>query len=518
MSSDTLLTETRLMTVRSRSFASRAGRLALATAVATVAAGALVRGGPVAAGFTFTTPVAIPNSSGLGEPSLAIDSAGRLFVTAPQSLGNVTGGGSPVWTSTTRGASWNAGVAPTGDPLSGGDTDLAVDAADNVYQTDLWLGNTAMAVSTDHGQSFIANEYGHTTPGDDRPWLAYSKKDNALYMAWDGFTALYAQKSLPLVAPQAGILPGQTVPVIGESAVALGGGPSLPVRECVCPPGGIAVDNSSGPGAGTVYVTYSRQNGGSDGGAVGVGISTDSGLTWTNTSIPGTGSTGSAFDVEYNFIPVKVDSNGTVYAVWGEGRNITTDANGNSIATGGVAIRYAYSTDHGIHWSTPRTLSTQRTTTFPTLDVVSLGVIDVAWYGTTASGDPNLVGPKASWDVDFAQVLRADTSSPQVTSATAVSGIHHGCIQTGGSGSSLCSDRSLLDFFQLAVDHSGLANIIYTKGDATRGTTLMFTRQSGGTTVTATKHVAAPAAGRHTAAADQPRAGRRPAFRSIFSV
>ena len=32
--------------------------------------------------------------------------------------------------------------------LSGGDTDLAVDGADNVYQTDLWLGNSCMSVSS----------------------------------------------------------------------------------------------------------------------------------------------------------------------------------------------------------------------------------------------------------------------------------------------------------------------------------------------------------------------------------
>src|SRR5205085_10730698 len=115
------------------------------------------------------------------------------------------------------------------------------------------------------------------------------------------------------------------------------------VRECVCPPGGITVDQNSG----SVYVTYSRQNGNGNGGGVGVARSDDSGLTWTLSSIPGAGSTGSAFDTEYNFAPVKVDNNGTVYVLWAEGRNIVTDSNGNDVATGGVAIRYAYSKDKG---------------------------------------------------------------------------------------------------------------------------------------------------------------------------
>ena len=249
----------------------------LVVAAGAVASTALASGGGGTAGTGFTTPVVIPQSAGLGEPSLAIDSTGRLFVTAPQSLGNISGGGSPVWTSTNSGATWSAPVNPTGDPVSGGDTDLAFDSADNAYQADLWLGNSAMAVSTDHGASFIANEYGHTQPGDDRPWLAYSKKDNAIYMVYDGVDAVHVAKSAPLVAPQAGLVLAQDVPVIAESLLSVSGGAvtGAPVRMCVCPPGGIAVDASSG----SVYVTYSRQNGGANGGGVGVSRSDNGGLT-----------------------------------------------------------------------------------------------------------------------------------------------------------------------------------------------------------------------------------------------
>lgn len=451
---------------------------ALLTAGAALGSGALASGGGGTAGTGFGSPVQIPQSSGLGEPSLAVDQSGRLIATAPQSIGTISGGGSPVWTSTTQGASWSGPVHPTGDPVSGGDTDLAIDAAGDVFQADLWLGNSAMAVSTDHGASFIANEYGHTQPGDDRPWIAYSAKDNAIYMVYDGVDAVHVAKSAPLVAPQAGLVLAQDVPVVAESAVSVGlsvSGLNTPVRQCVCPPGGIAVDPSSG----AVYVTYSRQNGGASGGGVGVARSDNGGLTWTLASIPNTGSSGSAFDVEYNFAPVKVDKNGTVYVAWGEGRTMTTDSSGNHVASGGVAIKYAYSTDRGATWSAPVTLSTSNgTATFPTLDVVSPGVVDVAWYGTAATGDPNLVPVGASWDVDFAQVSAANTASPSFTPQTAVGGIHSGCIQTGGSGGSLCSDRSLLDFFQLVVDGAGKADVIYSAGSASSGTNLYFVRQS----------------------------------------
>jgi hypothetical protein len=455
-----------------------AGVVASLTVVAgAVASTALASGGGGTAGAGFTAPVVIPSSNGLGEPSLAIDSTGRLFVTAPQSIGNINGGGSPVWTSTTSGATWSNPVNPAGDPVSGGDTDLAFDSADNAYQADLWLGNSAMAVSTDHGASFIANEYGHTQPGDDRPWLAYSKKDNAIYMVYDGVDAVHVAKSAPLAKPQAGLLLAQDIPVIPESAVSanfsISGVPAADVRMCVCPPGGIAVDQASG----SVYVTYSKQNGGANGGGVGVSRSDNGGLTWTHLSIPGTGSTGSAFDVEYNFAPVKVDSAGTVYVAWAEGSNIS-----GGIANGGVSIKYAYSTDKGATWSAPVKVSTNSsTTTFPTLDVVSPGVIDVAWYGSSATGDPNTVAGSASWDVDFAQVTGANTATPAFTPATAVTGIHTGCIQSGNAGA--CTDRSLLDFFQLAVDKAGKANIIYAAGQLGSGggpnaTNLYFVKQS----------------------------------------
>jgi hypothetical protein len=419
--------------------------------------------------FGFGAPYTLSGSTGLGEPSLAIDGNGRRFVTAPQSLGNASGGGSPVWTSTNGGASFGAPVRPVGDAVSGGDTDLTFDPAqNNIYQVDLWLGNSAMAVSTDHGASFIANEYGHVQPGDDRPWLAFSRQADAMYLAYDGVDAIHVAKTAPLATAAAGLTFPQDVPAVPECLIG-GSNPcsSPPVRQCVCPPGGIAVDQVSG----SVYVSYSRQNGAGLGGGVGIARSDNGGLTWTYLSIPGTGSTGSAFDTEYNFIPVKVDSAGNVYALWAEGRNI--DANG--VAAGGVAIRYAYSKDHGVTWSTPLTVSTTSNGVFPTMDIVSPGVVDLAYYGTSAGGDPNLVPATASWNLYSARTTTG-LGTPAFTTATAATAVHTGCIQVGGHAS--CSDRSLLDFFQLVVDHVGKANIIFTVGNVSSGTKLEFVKQS----------------------------------------
>lgn len=417
-----------------------------------------------AAALTFSAPVELPSSSGLGEPSLILDHLGNRFVTAPQSLGNISGGGSPVWTSTAAqgGASWGRPVTPVGDPVSGGDTDLAVDAGNNVYQTDLWLGNSAMALSTDHGQSFIANEWGHTQPVDDRPWLAYDASSNTNYLAWDGADAIHVGRTLPLSDPHLGLTFPQDVPAVPECVIG-GNNPcsTAPIRQCVCPPGGIAVDQKSGQ----VYVSYSRQNGGSLGGGVGIARSDNGGLAWSYFSVPKTGTTGSAFDTQWNFAPIAVDSNGGVYVAWGEQFN----------GAGPVAIRYSYSGDKGQTWTAPRTVSTTPTSVFPAMDVVSPGVIDVAYYGNGSNKDPNFA--TGSWNLYMTQVTAANTAAPVLNGVEVVPSIHSGCIQAGGAAQ--CSDRSLVDFFSLKVGPGGLANIVFTEGDANQGTNLWFVQQTG---------------------------------------
>ncbi|HVA60548.1 MAG TPA: hypothetical protein VNG13_08430 [Mycobacteriales bacterium] len=436
----------------------------------------------------FTCPVQLPSSGGLGEPTLiADDGAGnagvpRLFVTAPQGVGNVqTAGGSPLYTSTDAGATWSGPVRSqecTG--LSGGDTDLAVDASDNVYQTDLWLGNSCLSVSEDHGGSFTAGDpYGQQLqPGDDRPWLAYDgtiANGGELFGVYDGFNGLHIANTGPLVSPALGIQSVSDNVVIPESAVSGGATPSASVRQCVCPPGGVTVDNSNGTHRGRVYVSFSDANGlrvaYDDPDLAGT---TPSG-TWTYTAI-NDASSGSAFQDEWNFAPITVDPNGTVYVMWAHAAAFASSTAG----AGGVQEYYAYSKDGGATFSTPVLLSAEDgtggsggTTTFPTMHVVSPGVIDAAWYGTSSTGDPNQVPSTATWNVYYARVTAADTATPSVSAPeVAVADMHNGCIQTGGGAS--CSDRSLLDFFTV-TDASGQPNIIYTAGDVTNGANLYFT-------------------------------------------
>jgi hypothetical protein len=433
----------------------------------------------------FTAPVAIPQSAGLGEPTIIRDDGAgnggvaRLFVTAPQAIGNVmTSGGSPLYASTDGGAHWSGPVRSqlcTG--LSGGDTDLGVDRADNVYQTDLWLGNSCLSVSEDHGQSFAAgNPFGsELQPGDDRPWISYNRVENELYMTYDGLDALHVTNTAPLTNPLVGIQAIADNVVVPESAIGTSNTPDS-VRECVCPPGGIASDNSSGAHSGRVYVSYSYQHGTaisySDPACTAAGCTAAS---WTGPIlIPNSGSSGSAFEDEWNFDPIAVDSGGTVYVMWGHAPGF--DAT-NDVAPHGVVIELASSTDGGNHWNGPFTVSTTATNTFPAMDVAGAGVLQFAYYGAPgASGDPNATSASQAWNLYYGTVTSANTAKPKMSKpVVAVQDMHNGCIQTGGGAA--CPDRSLLDFFTITADLAGIPNVIYTGGDATNGVQLYFTKR-----------------------------------------
>jgi len=435
-----------------------------------------VSGGTAQAGFTI--PLKLQGSDGFGEPSI-VSGSGRLVVTAPNGLLTtaIADQPSPVWISTDGGSSFQGPIYPqdagvAGEPLGGGDTDVIQGPAGDIFQTDLWLGDTTTRVSTDGGQTWLSDVFSHTSPGDDRPWLAYSGPSNSLYMVYDGLDAVHVARSSLAAGPQGGIAFVQDVPAVPECLlgdqyivdtgdVSLAnpcyGGTPANIRQCVCPPGGIAVDQNTG----IVYITYSRQNGAA-GGGVGVARSEDQGLTWTQTPIPGTGSTGSAFDTEWNFQPVKIDSLGNVYVTWGEVKK-----------GGSVAIRFSASKDHGAAWTKPVTVSTTTASNvFPTMDIVAPGQVDIAYYGTKSSGDPNSL-TKATWSLYLAKSVNALSKAPSFSAKTAVAGMHTGPIESSNG----TSDRSLLDFFQVAVDPAGKANIMYTAGDQNIGTDLFFTKE-----------------------------------------
>jgi hypothetical protein len=108
-------------------------------------------------------------------------------------------------------------------------------------------------------------------------------------------------------------------------------------------------------------------------------------------------------------------------------------------------------------------------------------VVAVAWYGADAAGNSNTV-PAATthWNVFVAETVSGHSSSPVFTQSMATDHVNHvGQISTGGFFGS--SDRSLADFFQIAIDPTNnLINIAYADNHAGTSVTY-FTRQKQAT-------------------------------------
>ncbi|MGZ6826948.1 MAG: hypothetical protein ACXVGH_09155, partial [Mycobacteriales bacterium] len=136
------------------------------------------------------------------------------------------------------------------------------------------------------------------------------------------------------------------------------------------------------------------------------------------------------------------------------------------------------------------------------------GVAVVSWYHTAA---PDKDADGIDWVVPVAQVRGLGTASPSVVYGLASDhSVHHGPICTLGTfcgvlpGSS--TDRSLLDFFKVAVAPDGAPEVVWSDNHRVDGgkTGVGFARQVGGpsalTEVLPTRAVAPPARRGSTAA------------------
>ncbi len=400
----------------------------------------------------------LPQSTIANEPSLAIDSKGTIFVTGPASLQHTPDtSASPLWKSTDGGKTWTGptstetnGTTETG--VGGADSDIVIGPDDSVYLANMWGGNTSMAVSTDHGSTFTQLPLGHVTPVDDRPWLYYDARSGALWMAWDGAGALHVGKALlgaraqgnavPGAGPQGQLLFEQDVPAVLNE----------PDRGCAtCPPGNVVVDPH-----GLVHVAFAGPAG------VGVATSTDDGVTWPQPSVqqyaPGTGNLGTTAeyvpgtagaDNSAGFQVLRTDRQGNLYLLWSE----VTPA-------GNTVVYLSYKQAVASTWHAPIRVSTPRDALFGTIAVVSPGNVDVAYYGSGYSGDPNAAPSSTAWDVYLAKVQNL-FGATAMTTADVLPAFHHGAICTAGVQCQVSgADRRLGDFFSIAVDSSGLADIV----------------------------------------------------------
>jgi len=448
---------------------------------------------------TFAKDLILPGGQG-GEPSLAIDtsptmSRGDIYVGA---IGDSNG---PLeWHSYDGGKSWSQPVPfDLSGPLRGGDDDIAVNTNGNLLATDLNVSWASVQISSDQGKSFDAGT--QTAPEDDRPWLTANGQN--VYVAYHDFVA-----EAPVVCTSHD--GGHTFPTCLQAF-----GPDASVSACAentVPARALSVDptdfslnflyscsttaeNAQHPPYGPLHDYY-------------LAHSTDGGLTWTTHPVLLADTSGGKTPNYANiFGTLAIDSGGNYYALYA---GTADDGNAD---TNPYHVYLEVSTDHGTTWSRPiqgdHDANGAGTHVLPHLAVTAPGNVDVVWYGTTATGEPNGVcgtivqqspctdssgkpdgfpdytDPKApAWNVYQAQSTNALSATPTFTQVAAnPSATHYGEICSNGivCGS---SDRSLLDFISVGVDCNGLAHIAYggnTKAQEAAGQTFVHVaNQTGG--------------------------------------
>lgn len=335
------------------------------------------------------------NTCGLSEPVLENAPGDVVYASSTCCVG----GSPPVWVSRDAGATWDTLDTPGVREAVGIEGDFAVDAAGNVYFTDILVG--ALWITSWDAEG----NWRHTTPVFlpplvDRPWVRAGAED-VVYFLYNTGTATNFHVSTD------------------------GGQTFLPVPTKTFPAGLGTI--AQGPELEHLWV-------------VAGGIlyeSMDGGATWTAGEEVPMPEGASADAGGYGFQTLAVDAAGTVGVAYDLGSEKT-----------GYGIHLATRTTEGA-WSVHTVSPVNGTHVMPWVEAGPAGGFVVAWYGIDSEANaPDAVAEDAPWYVFLAathdagaswQVARADEES----------------VLAGPMA------RRLLDFLQVDLDEAGAAHLVY---------------------------------------------------------
>jgi hypothetical protein len=363
---------------------------------------------------------------------------------------------------------------PSGLAPGGGDADIAVNAPDpmnslipNLAFVSLSLANVTATHSIDRGDNFfgeqvanlvqIPNPASTDIPGDDRMWIDADADPSTVYMNYHdvGTFNIEVQRSNDGGATyNDGI--GEAIDVLTQPAASGFGTNSGNIA------GQIRIDrNTNGcPSRGNLYQIFVAPDSAQENATgrplrtVYVGVSTPaqhavSPFIFTDykiyTSPPGSpGATNGAGQI---FPALATDNNGWVYAVWSDNTNIwfsSSSTQGKTWLVNPVRVN--------------KGSTVGKANVFPWVAADANGHAVVAWLGGDRVGNSNTT--PANWNVYAAETVNGNVLNPSFMQHQASDHIiHTGTVSTGGLGGS--ADRSLADFFQVALDPQHRANIAY---------------------------------------------------------
>jgi hypothetical protein len=458
--------------------------------------------------ISFNPNLLLPGSAGAAEPSIRTNSAGESFVIGPtgsqcQAMRVVHNGssakfiGAPDHNAGGGDCDWAVGPRETaalpGFPSPTAD-DLSFSSLDN-------LVNITTGKSTDDGNSFISpNPASTQVVGDDRMWMAADPKLNSggfntVFMTYHDITVDDIELS---ISTDGGFTYVQNAPIISNTDVPQGqwqGLGALAGNEL----GNIVARRDPTTGALTLYSIFATPDSPTDNvsqGAAGtnnynriyeaVGTVTDPTppspvptISWRNYEVFH-GPAGARYN---RIFPVTaVDSAGRVYAFWADGNHVFTksDATGAGWNAAAAPVQIP-------NFGKVNTAIMPWAAAMPSGGAA--GVVDAVYYGASggAGAQPNPQDdPQNVWNAYMAQTTDGGATWTTVQASDHV--IHKTQICIDGLNCNLVGnrDRTLLDFFQVAIDPTnGAADIAYADDHASPGSPVIYyTRQCTGISAT----------------------------------
>jgi hypothetical protein len=415
---------------------------------------AFIPGGPVrnpiflTGGIGFTTATIVDSQRTQGEPLVHIDQSGNIWETAPWGFSTAQGF---VSKSTDGGTSFHIvspnGLRPNPAPFGGGDSDIITDDKGNAYFADLeGLADVGVAVTNDGGNNWRENFFTSAFPADDRQWLAI---DNGLTPSANDNTIFLTLRNIAL-GSEVLSSPGSTGPTDPVGGFVYTNASTTPFVGSGAPCGRLTFDPVLRylylPCVSGDHINISRAH---------VNPSQRTGLLFSTVQTrPSPGGS-----IGHLFASLTADRAGNLYVAW-------VDSTNND-------VYLSVSTNTGTTWSNPLQVNGDpaNTNVMPWAIAGKPGTVDIVFYGTNARGDPNmfsswLVDRQAStgfkWFTYFVQVQNATTNNPAIYQVQASEHpTDYGQLCTSGLGcTASMGDRTLADFFSVALDANGAARII----------------------------------------------------------
>ena len=446
--------------------AAKDGGLGTATASAAKGAGH---------GITFETPAVVDPIHTYGEPDVGVDPLGRVFSSGPTGTGTQRS----TWEASVDGGHTFRIVTPNApptavqgleDPPGGGDTDLAFSRSGTQYFADLYaLACIRTAETSDGGANVNQSLLGcGTNPGADRQWLAvydpapgtphdsaYAGATPLVYLEYNDEATGGAQwnKSTDGVNYSnalAGSSPGASGPFgpDGYPAIDEQTGKILQASGSSNPDGSYDLLLNIGTPDTAGDLTFLDASGGP-------------GLIHVADNLPGSPDT--------LFTVSSLDSARNLVVCWA-----ISPSDGNP-AERQVFVSAASAASGWKKWTKPVQVSDGSAATgdaanvFPWVQAGGAGRADAVWYGSNLSADPSSQQNQV-WNVFMAQTVfpvdknGAVTGAAPSTTLVKVSPhpVHYNDICLSGTG---CiesqGNRNLADFFEVKIDASGAAEVVY---------------------------------------------------------